>query len=92
MGPQRYSVRVGRMDESIRNLEQDVAIDREYYLPYDPVRKRVLMVAFPDGTKGQLAGVKKIVEHFKNDIRYWEPRNEPNFGSNGADFVKNETR
>ncbi|MGB2936796.1 MAG: hypothetical protein WBD05_01150 [Phycisphaerae bacterium] len=80
------------MDESIRNLEQDVAIDREYYLPYDPVRKRVLMAAFPDGTKGQLAGVKKIVEHFKNDIRYWEPRNEPNFGSNGADFVKNEMK
>ena len=31
-----------------------------------------------------------IVEHFKNDVTYYEPRNEPNFGSSGGDFVKNE--
>jgi len=31
------------------------------------------MIAFPGGTQN-LAGVKKIVEHFKSDVEYWEPR------------------
>ena len=49
------------------------------------------MVAFPNGTKN-LAGVKKIVEHFKDVVEYWEPRNEPNGGSTGADFAVKEMK
>ena len=53
--------------------------------------KRVLMVAFPNGTK-DLAGVRKIVAHFQNDVEYWEPRNEPNGGSSGTDFAVKEMK
>jgi hypothetical protein len=90
MGPQRHSADASKPEESIKRLEAEIAADRELYLPFDPARKRVLMIAFGNGTKGKLDGVKQIVEHFKNDVKYYEPRNEPNFGSNGADFVKNE--
>jgi len=90
MGPQRHSADASKPEESIKNLEREIATDRELYLPFDPVRKRVLLIAFPNGTKGHLDGVKKIVEHFKGDVTYFEPRNEPNFGASGADFVKNE--
>jgi hypothetical protein len=90
MGPQRHSADAGKPEESIKNLEAAIAIDRALYLPYDPARKRVLFIAFPNGTKGKLDGVRKIVEHFKNDVKYYEPRNEPNFGASGSDFAKNE--
>lgn len=92
MGPQRHSADASKPDESIKNLEREIATDRALYLPFDPVRKRVLFIAFPNGTKGHLDGVKKIVEHFQHDVAYFEPRNEPNYGSIGADFVKNEMR
>ena len=49
------------------------------------------MIAFSNGTKN-LAGVRAIVEHFKNDVRCWEPRNEPNGGSTGADFAVKEMK
>jgi hypothetical protein len=91
MGPQRHSVDTVKLDDSIKNLEFDVAIDKKWYLPYDPARKRSLMVAFPNGTK-DIDGVRRIVEHFKSDVQYWEPRNEPNYGSSGADFVVKEMR
>ncbi len=91
MGPQRHAVDANKPDESIRKLEADIELDKTYYLPYDPLRKRALMVAFPNGTKN-LDGVRKIVEHFKNDVEYWEPRNEPNGGSTGANFVVNEMK
>jgi hypothetical protein len=90
MGPQRHSADASKPDESIKNLEKEIAVDKELYLGRDPVRPRALLIAFPNGTKGKLEGVKKIVEHFKNDVKYYEPRNEPNGGSNGTDFVKNE--
>jgi hypothetical protein len=89
MGPQRHAVHTKKIEDSIKAIDGDVALDRKYYLPYDPARKRVLMAAFPNGT-GDLDGVRRIVEHFKDDITYWEPRNEPNFGSGGADFVNKE--
>jgi hypothetical protein len=93
MGPQRHSVNdAGKPEEAIRELENSIAIDRRMYLPYDPVRKRVLMIAFPNGTKGKEAGVRKIVEHFKDVVRYYEPRNEPNGGSNGKDFAEKEMK
>lgn len=92
MGPQRLFVRdCSKPDEAIKNLEADIALDKNYYLPYDPFRKRVLMIAFPNGTQ-DLAGVRKIVARFKNDVAYWEPRNEPNGGSSGADFAVKEMK
>ncbi len=91
MGPQRHAADADHPDESIRKLDAQIAIDRKLYLPYDPARKRVLLIAFSKGTKN-LDGVRRIVEHFKNDVRYWEPRNEPNYGSTGADFAVKEMK
>ncbi len=90
MGPQRHAADASKPDQCIKDLEADIATDHSLYLPFDPARHRVLMIAFPGGTKGHLDGVRKIVEHFKNDVTYFEPRNEPNYGSSGSDFVKNE--
>ena len=91
MGPQRYQMRPAKLEESIKGMVQDVAIDKQWYLGRDPQRKRSLMVAFGDGT-ADLAGVRTIVERFKTDIEYWEPRNEPNYGSSAADFVNKELK
>ncbi len=91
MGPQRHSVSADKPEESIKNLSVDISIDRALYLPFDPVRPRSLMAAFGGGTKNT-EGVRRLVEHFKSDITYWEPRNEPNFGSTGAKFVENELK
>ncbi len=92
MGPERLSVSdASKPDEAIQKLAGEIAIDRKLYLPYDPVRHRVLMVAFPNGTK-DLEGVRKIVTRFQNDVQYWETRNEPNGGSSGADFAVKEMK
>ena len=92
MGPERLSVPdASKPDEAIKQLDGEVAIDRAMYLPFDPQRHRALMVAFPNGTK-DLDGVRKIVTHFQNDVQYWEPRNEPNGGSSGADFAIKEMK
>ncbi len=92
IGPQRHAVAdAGKPDEAVAKLSADIALDRTYYLPFDPERKRALMVAFPNGTK-DLAGVRKVVQRLKADVAYWEPRNEPNFGSSGADFVSKEMK
>jgi hypothetical protein len=90
MGPQRHSADASKPDQTIKDLEREIAADRELYLPFDRTRKRVLLIAFSNGTKDHLDGVKQIVDHFKNDVTYYEPRNEPNFGASGGDFVKNE--
>jgi hypothetical protein len=92
MGPERLSVQdASKPDDAIKDLDPQVAVDKSLYLPYDPLRKRALMIAFPNGTK-DIGGVRKIVEHFQNDVEYWEPRNEPNGGSSGADFANNEMK
>ena len=92
MGPQRHAVQdASKPDETIKKLEGDFAIDKKYYLPFDPIRKRALMVAFPNGTK-DLNGVRKIVEHFKDTVEYWEPRNEPNGGASGTAFAEKEMK
>ncbi len=91
MGPQRHHADADKPDETIKRLEESLAIDQKIYLPFDKSRKRSLMVAFPNGTKN-LAGVKKIVEHFKDVVEYWEPRNEPNGGSSGANFAVKEMK
>jgi hypothetical protein len=93
MGPDRLYVRdAAKPEESIKLLEGDVSVSQRFYLPFDPLRKRSLMLAFSRGTKGKLDGVRSIVEAFSNDIRYFEPRNEPNGGTSGATFVKDEMK
>jgi hypothetical protein len=91
MGPQRHKADADKPDETIHQLKQDLSIDREMYLPFDPARRRVLMVAFPNGTSN-LEGVRRIVERFKNVVTYWEPRNEPNFKMKAAEFIEKELR
>ncbi len=93
MGPQRTAVRdANKPDEEIARLQQNVALDTRFYLPFDPVRQRALLFAFPNGTAGKEAGVRAVAERFKNEVRFWEPRNEPNYGSSGADFVVKELK
>ena len=92
MGPQRWPVDASNPEESIKRIEDGISIDKKMYLASDPVRKRALMIAFPGGTKNHLDGVRKIVEHFKDTVKYYEPRNEPNFGSSGKDFAGQEMK
>ena len=87
MGPQRhYVLDASNPDADIARLQQEIAVDKQMYLPYDPVRSRSLLIAFPNGTS-DIAGVTKVVNTFKNDVKYFEPRNEPNFTYSGTDFV-----
>ena len=91
MGPQRHYVNdASNPAADIARLREEIAVDQQMYLPWDPVRKRSLMIAFPNGTAGNLAGVSQVVNAFKGVVRYFEPRNEPNFGSSGSDFVTKE--
>lgn len=79
-GPQRlYVLDASNPAQAIQFLDEDVAILKQNYLPYDPVRQRVLAIDFPNGT-ADADGVRQIVEHFKNDVQYYEGRNEPNSG------------
>jgi hypothetical protein len=93
MGPQRTSVQdAAKPDDEIARLETNVSLDKYFYMPYDPVRQRKLFFAFPNGTAGKEDGVRAIARHFKNDVQYYEPRNEPNFGASGADFATQELK
>ncbi len=79
-GPQRlYVLDASNPAQAIQQLDQDLAILKQNYLPYDPVRKRVLEIDFPNGT-ADTAGVQQIVSHYQNDVQYYEGRNEPNSG------------
>lgn len=89
MGPRRHAANASKPDESIKQLEREIDADYELAIK-DPARPCPILIAFPNGTKGQLEGVKKIVEHFKDKVKYYEPRNEPNGGSNGSKFLKEE--
>ena len=90
MGPQRHYVTdTANPDSDIARIRQEIDIDKQLYLPFDPVRQRRLLIAFPAGTSN-LVGVRRVVEAFKDDVKYFEPRNEPNSGSSGPDFVTNE--
>ncbi len=86
VGPERFQAEAGDPAGSIVRLEHDIAVARELYLGRDLVRPRALLIAFPNGTDN-LAGVRQIVEHFKGQVGYYEPRNEPNFNSSGTDFA-----
>ena len=77
--------------EEIARLEKAVSIEEQLYTPYDPQRRRSIIVAFPNGTT-DLAAIRTIVERFKGRVHYWECRNEPNFSHSGADFVNNELK
>lgn len=74
---------------TIVSLNQDVTLDEQFYLPYDPYRDRQELVMFTKGTTN-IDAVRQIVEYFRDRVRNWSPRNEPNFGSNGTNFVPNE--
>jgi len=92
MGPQRHHVAdASKAEEEIKRLEESIAYDVKEYVSRDPLRRRELMIAFPNGTK-DTNGVRKIVAHFKDSVKYWEPRNEPNFGASASDFVEKELK
>ncbi len=98
MGPQRLKVDdATNPDAAIAAVAPEVALDKQYYLPYDPVRNRSLLLAFANGTRNindpsqdatYLAGVRKIVQRFHNDIKYYEGRNEPNFFETPEQYVQ----
>ena len=80
LGPQRlYVLDDSNPAQAIAQLDQDLAILKTNYLPYDPIRKRVLEIDFPNGTENT-AGVTQIVQHYQNEVQYYEGRNEPNSG------------
>ncbi len=92
IGPERESVPdCTKPEMSIKSLEPPIQLLEKFYMPYDPLRHRVLEISFSNGTKDS-AGVKQIVEHFKKRVQCWEPRNEPNGGSTGAAFAVNEMK
>jgi hypothetical protein len=76
IGPQRHAVK-NPITDAVANVAADVALDQQYYLPFDPLRQRALLAAFPEGVK-DYAAFKGFVEQFKDRILYYEPRNEPN--------------
>ncbi len=79
-GPQRlYVLDASNPAAAIQLLEEELSILRQNYLTYDPVRQRVLEIDIPNGT-ADADGVRQIVEHFQNDVQYYEGRNEPNSG------------
>ncbi|MDD5350534.1 MAG: hypothetical protein PHQ12_10020, partial [Chthoniobacteraceae bacterium] len=79
IGPERHAVRdVNDPAAAIAQLDLEIALDKKWYANTDIARPRPLLIAFPNGTRQNLDGVRRIVAHFKNDVKYWEPRNEPN--------------
>ncbi len=90
IGPCRlYVQNASNWQQEIQRLEADVAADEQWYLPFDPYRERKLMIAFSNGTS-DLEGVYQIVNHFKDRVKYWEPRNEPDQTTSGSNFAVNE--
>ncbi len=90
IGPERHSVPdVTDPAGAIAKIDAEIAIEKQWYANTDAARPRPLMIAFPNGTAQNLDGVKQIVAHFMNDVKYWEPRNEPN-DIPGDQFAINE--
>lgn len=76
----------------IQSLLPAIALDKQYYLGYnDLARPRDLLIAFPNGTSNT-AGVAQVATQFQDSVHYYEPRNEPNGGSNGTDFANKEMK
>jgi hypothetical protein len=100
-GPQRHRLYANSDWQTAVNYRaQDIAQEKTFYTPYDPYRNRVLLGAFPDGTSNpngtaSVNYVTPVVQAFQNDVKYWEPRNEPNYANNGLNgtaqsFATNE--
>ncbi|MGI4790162.1 MAG: discoidin domain-containing protein, partial [Janthinobacterium lividum] len=101
MGPERHAVTdASQPAAAIASLDPAIAQDKTYYTPYDPQRGRPLLIEFPNGVgssnptqqAANLAGLQTLVTHYHNDIKYWEPLNEPNFAYSGADYVNKELK
>ncbi len=88
-GPQRHRFYAHNDWQTPANARaQDIAQEKTYYKPYDSYRNRELLGAFPDGTSNpngtaSLPYVQAVVQAFQNDVKVWEPRNEPNYANNG---------
>jgi sugar lactone lactonase YvrE len=89
IGPDRHQVDCTDATNSIATVSQAIAVDNQYYSGMDPVRPRKLLCSFGNGTSN-LAGVAQIVTALKGSVKYWEPRNEPNFSTDPATFINNE--
>ncbi len=95
MGPQRFYVDdAAQPAAAIAHLQADIDGDKTGYLPFDPLRKRALLVAFRNGIQSadgsKIAGLKQIVAHFQQDVQYWEGRNEPDQTLSAADAALKE--
>ena len=101
MGPERHPVNdASQPAQAFASLDPAIAQDKQYYTPFDPQRPRPLLIAFPNGVGSSdpvqqgknLAGLAQIVAHYHNDVKYWEPLNEPNYTYSGADYVNKELK
>ena len=101
IGPQRHPVSdASQPAAAIASLGPAIAQDKQYYTPFDPQRPRPLLIAFPNGVASSdpaqqaknLAGLTQIVTQFHSDVKYWEPRNEPQSAYSGADYVNKELK
>ena len=104
MGPQRHPVNdASQPDQAITLLDPSIAEDKQFYTApqfSDPQRPRPLLIAFPNGVGSSdpvqqgknLAGLSRIVAHYHNDVKYYEPLNEPNGKYSGADYVNKELK
>jgi hypothetical protein len=84
MGPQRHNIKNGaNPDGWIADVKANVDIEKQYYLPGDPVRDRKLLFAFSgDESFVTAEGAKKVAAAFKGTQNYFEGTNEPNFFTN----------
>lgn len=90
LGPERLAVQdASQPDVAIAQIQQYLNLYNLLYPNLDAAHPLNVIVAFPNGTTNQ-AGVSKIISYFKNSIKYWEPRNEPNYSASGADYTNNE--
>lgn len=98
-GPERYEADVRDATttaDTIKRLDHDITLAKEMYVGRDAARPRPLLIAFSRGTRN-IDAVRQIVMRYKDDVQYWEIRNEPNFASEGynsnpSDFVTLEMR
>lgn len=108
IGPQRHSIGAtlagnpNRFDLAKINgtVGVDVGLDHTWYLSgQDSVRPRAEVGHIVNGVPGfgagdpDYAGLRQIVSNFKGDVKYWEPRNEPqrpNDVAAGIAFARNE--
>jgi sugar lactone lactonase YvrE len=88
IGPDRHQVNASDVPDTITDVGQAVAVDDQYYTPFDPIRPRELLCSFGAGTS-PLSGVSQIVTAFQGTVEYWEPRNEPQ-NTDPETYITNE--